>query len=118
MSSPMPTLSRASTTDMEVTSIRLEKELKESLKAIAGNRGYQALIREVLWAYVEQQSGRPTGILQRQDIRATIPATAERAERCLVTGQAIAPGDAMLLGLTPQGALVPICKTGVESVAP
>ena len=112
----MPTLSRASTTDMEVTSIRLEKELKESLKAIAGNRGYQALIREVLWAYVEQQSGKPTGTLKRQDIRATIPATAERAERCLVTGQAIAPGDAMLLGLTPQGALVPICKTAVEPV--
>ncbi|MEM9119020.1 MAG: hypothetical protein AAF827_12470 [Cyanobacteria bacterium P01_D01_bin.6] len=113
----MPTLSRASTTEMEVTSIRLEKELKDSLKAIAGNRGYQALIREILWAYVEQQSGTPSGTLQRQDIRATIPATAERAERCLVTGRAIAPGESMLLGLTPQGALVPICKTAAESTA-
>lgn len=114
----MPTLSRASTTEMEVTSIRLDKALKDSLKAIAGNRGYQALIREILWAYVEQQSGTPSGILQRQDIRAIIPATAERAERCLVTGQAIAPGEAMLLGLTPQGALVPICKKAVESSTP
>lgn len=106
----MPTLSRTSTTDMEVTSIRLEKDLKDSLKAIAGNRGYQALIREVLWAYVEQQSGNPTNSIDCQEIRATIPATAKQAERCAVTGQAIAPGEAMLLGLTPQGALVPLCQ--------
>lgn len=112
----MTTLSRASTTDMEVTSIRLEKELKDRLKAIAGNRGYQALIREILWAYVEQQSGKACGQLQRADIRATIPATAERAERCLVTGQTIAPGDPMLLGLTPQGALVPLCQEAAEAL--
>lgn len=106
----MPTLSRTSTTDMEVTSIRLEKALKEHLKAIAGNRGYQALIREILWAYVEQQSGCQTNNLGRQEIRATIQATAERPERCAVTGQEITPGEAMLLGLTPQGALVPMCQ--------
>ena len=104
----MPTLSRTSTTDMEVTSIRLEKELKDNLKAIAGNRGYQALIREILWAYVEQQSGSASSTIGRQEIRATIPATAERAERCAITGQAIAAGESMLLGLTPQGALVPL----------
>jgi len=45
----MPTLTRVSTTEMEVTSIRLERSLKEKLKALAGDRGYQALIREVLW---------------------------------------------------------------------
>ncbi len=106
----MPTLSRPSTTDMEVTSIRLDKELKENLKAIAGNRGYQALIREILWAYVEQQSGNAGSTLSRQDIRATIPATAERTERCVLTGQLITPGSAMLLGLTPQGALVPLSQ--------
>ena len=87
----MPTLSRLSTTDMEVTSIRLEKELKERLKAIAGNRGYQALIREVLWTYLEQQSGEAGGTLNRSEIRATIPATAERSEYCALTGAAIAP---------------------------
>jgi predicted DNA-binding protein len=31
------------------TSIRLERELKDKLKEIAGNQGYQALIRDVLW---------------------------------------------------------------------
>ncbi|MEO1095917.1 MAG: ribbon-helix-helix domain-containing protein [Cyanobacteria bacterium J06638_28] len=113
----MPTLSRPSTTDMEVTSIRLDKELKENLKAIAGNRGYQALIREILWAYVEQQSGQVSNTLGRQDIRATIPATAERAERCALTGQPIAPGSSMLLGLTPQGALVPLSKDAPVALA-
>jgi hypothetical protein len=114
----MPTLSRTSTTDMEVTSIRLEKELKDSLKAIAGNRGYQALIREILWAYVEQQSGHGNSTVGRQEIRATIPATAERMERCALTGQAIAPGEAMLLGLTPQGALVPLCPAATAEPPP
>lgn len=113
----MPTLSRTSTTDMEVTSIRLEKELKDSLKAIAGNRGYQALVREILWAYVEQQSGNCNVPVGRQDIRATIPATAERTERCVMTGQAIAPGEEMVLGLTPQGALVPLCKAAAKEVS-
>jgi len=112
----MPTVSRTSTTDMEVTSIRLEKDLKEHLKAIAGNRGYQALIREILWAYVEQQSGHCSNPVDRQQIRATIPATAERAERCVMTGQMIAPGESMFLGLTPQGALVPLCESAAEQV--
>jgi hypothetical protein len=42
------TLHQISTTEMEVTSIRLERELKERLKELAGNQGYQALIRDVL----------------------------------------------------------------------
>ena len=113
----MPTFSRTSTTDMEVTSIRLEKELKDSLKAIAGHRGYQALIREILWAYIEQQSGQAASTVTHHEIRATIPATAERPERCAMTGQAINPGDTMLLGLTPQGALVALCTEAGEKVA-
>lgn len=111
----MPTLSRTmSTTEMEVTSIRLEKDLKERLKAIAGNRGYQALIRDILWAYLEQQTGEAVGTLERRAIRATMPATAEQSERCALTGRAIAPGESMLLGLTHQGALVPLCKDGLK----
>lgn len=110
----MPTLSRTSTTEMEVTSIRLEKTLKDRLKAIAGSRGYQALIRDILWAYVEQQSGGAISSIAQQDIRATIPATATRAEYCALTGRPIAPQDAMLLGLTTQGALVPLSCNCLE----
>lgn len=102
----MPTLSRVSTTDMEVTSIRLERELKEKLKHLAGNRGYQALIREVLWQYVEQSSGEGVPQISRDQIRASIQATAEQEEQCALTGKAIQPQEAMLLGLTTQGILV------------
>ena len=35
----MHTIARTPTTDMEVTSIRLERELKDKLKDIAGNQG-------------------------------------------------------------------------------
>jgi predicted DNA-binding protein len=40
---------------MQVTSIRLEPKLKERLREISGEQGYQTLIREVLWQFVEQQ---------------------------------------------------------------
>ena len=51
----MHTLTRIPTTDMEVTSIRLERELKEKLKDLSGNQGYQALIRDILRNYVQQK---------------------------------------------------------------
>jgi len=80
----MHTLPRTSTTEMEVTSIRLERELKERLKELAGNQGYQALIRDLLWNYVQQE------------------------ERCALTGELIRPGGPMLLGLTMHGEMVPL----------
>ncbi|MBD1910658.1 MULTISPECIES: hypothetical protein [unclassified Leptolyngbya] len=49
----MDTRKRGTTPDMQVTSIRLEPELKERLREISGERGYQFLIREVLWQFVE-----------------------------------------------------------------
>jgi len=38
---------------MQVMSIRLEPELKERLRQIAGEHAYQTLIRDVLWQFVE-----------------------------------------------------------------
>src|SRR4028118_1868032 len=108
------TLARTATTDMEVTSIRLERELKEKLKELSGNQGYQALIRDVLWNYVQQKSGDYRPQFSRADIRASIPATAQREEHCLLTGQLIRQQEPMLLGLTSNGDLIPIC---VESLA-
>lgn len=112
----MPTLSRVSTTDMEVTSIRLERSLKEKLKALAGSRGYQALIRDVLWQYVEQGiAERPTEgtaegpvQIQADDICASFGAVAEREQVCALTGTSILPNAPMRLGLTAQGRLVPL----------
>lgn len=110
----MHALTRTSTTDMDVTSIRLERELKDRLKELAGTQGYQALIREILWNYVQQKSGAYKPQFSRSDIRASIPATAEREERCVLTGQFIQARQPMLLGLTRQGELVPL---SVESLA-
>ncbi len=51
----MDTRKRGSTSEMQVTSIRLEPELKERLREVSGEQGYQSLIREVLWQFVDQQ---------------------------------------------------------------
>jgi hypothetical protein len=109
----MRTLTRTATTDMEVTSIRLERELKEKLKELSGNQGYQALIRDVLWNYVQQKSGDYRPEFSRSDIRASIEAIAQQEERCVLTGKFIRPRERMFLGLTTTGDMVPL---SVESL--
>ncbi|MEM7772383.1 MAG: hypothetical protein AAGA75_20605 [Cyanobacteria bacterium P01_E01_bin.6] len=104
---------RTPTTEMEVTSIRLERGLKEHLKRIAGRHGYQALIRDVLWDYVQQQAEERQTTWTREDIRASVAATAEKEEQCVLTGTKIHPHDAMILGLTVNGEWVPIEKDGL-----
>ena len=110
----MHTIARTPTTEMEVTSIRLERELKDKLKDIAGNQGYQALIRDILWNYVQQKSGEWKPRFSRADIRASITAIAQQEERCVLTGQLIPSQEPMLLGLTKNGDMVPL---SVESLA-
>jgi metal-responsive CopG/Arc/MetJ family transcriptional regulator len=104
----MQTITRTATTEMEVTSIRLERELKERLKELSGNQGYQALIRDVLWNYVQQKSGDFTPQLSRSEIRATIAAIAQQEEHCVLSGKAIRPQEPFLLGLTITGGIVPL----------
>ncbi|MGB3311169.1 MAG: hypothetical protein WA939_01010 [Nodosilinea sp.] len=104
----MPTLTRVSTTEMEVTSIRLERSLKEKLKALAGDRGYQALIRDILWQYVEQGPAADTVQIEADDICASFDAVAEREQVCALTGNPILANAPMRLGLTAQGRLVPL----------
>lgn len=111
----MHTLTRTPTTEMEVTSIRLERELKEKLKELAGTQGYQALIRDILWNYIQQRSHHTTPALGLTDIRATIPAIAQNEEQCALTGTKIAPHQSMFLGLTTTGTLVPISEGSISS---
>lgn len=115
----MNTHKRGSTTEMQVTSIRLEPELKEQLREISGEQGYQSLIRDVLWHFVEQQA-RPDellhdgnrklsqkencfalpfspSLLSISDIRATFRAVAQQEQRCAITGQLIRPQQPMWL---------------------
>jgi hypothetical protein len=102
------TLTRTTTTEMEVTSIRLERELKDKLKELSGNVGYQALIRDILWNYVQQKSGDYQHQVSRSDIQASMNAIAEKEVRCVLTGQLIRPQESMLLGFTTGGDLVPL----------
>lgn len=111
----MNTRKPSSTSEMQVTSIRLEQELKERLRELSSEQGYQILIREVLWRFVEQQSmpseersPSQTPLLSRSEIRATFEAIAQREEHCALTGQLIQPQQPMKLGLTMTGDLVPL----------
>ncbi|NJM28461.1 MAG: hypothetical protein HC856_10150 [Pseudanabaena sp. RU_4_16] len=111
----MQTLHQTSTTEMEVTSIRLERELKERLKELAGNQGYQALIRDVYGTILSRKATltvQPK--LARNEIRASVPAVAQQEEKCVLTGKSIQPHESMLLGLTAKGGWVPL---SVESLA-
>ncbi len=110
----MKTLPRTSTTEMEVTSIRLEKTLKDKLKQLSGSQGYQALIRDILWNYVQQKSGNYRPNFSAVDIRATFEATARKDESCVLTGKLIPAEQPMLLGLTIYGDLVPLSMGSLE----
>ena len=111
----MRTLSRTSTTEMEVTSIRLERSLEDKLKELSGNQGYQALIRDILWNYVQQKSGDYRPQFSKADIRGTMEATARRDESCVLTGKLIQESEPMLLGLTIHGDLVPLSVGSMEN---
>ena len=99
---------KTTTTEMEVTSIRLERELKESLKELSGHQGYQALIRDILWNYVHHRTVDSSPTITIQEIRASINATSQREEKCALTGKSIPPYQPMLLGLTSRGDMLPL----------
>jgi metal-responsive CopG/Arc/MetJ family transcriptional regulator len=100
------------TTDMQVTSIRLERELKERLKTLAVSQGYQTLIRDVLWTYVQQKSAEYCDRLSTTQISASVVAVAHHQQYCAVTGQVIEPQESMRLGFTTEGVLVPLSADG------
>jgi hypothetical protein len=112
----MRTMNRTSTTEMEVTSIRLERQLKEKLKKLSGNQGYQALIRDILWNYVQQKSGDYRPKFSKADIRALIDAKAGKDESCVFTGKLIPEESEMYLGLTTYGDLVPVSKDALKNL--
>jgi len=111
----MRSMHRTSTTQMEVTSIRLEKTLKDSLKSLSGSQGYQTLIRDILWNYVQQKSGEYRPNFSQSDIRATIASTARKDESCVLTGKIIPEGESMLLALTIHGDFVPVSSEALEA---
>ncbi len=111
----MSNINRTSTTQMEVTSIRLEKTLKDSLKNLSGSKGYQALIRDILWNYVQQKSGDYRPSFTPSDIRSTFVAIARKDESCVMTGKLIQEGESFLLGLTIYGDFVPLSLHSMDA---
>jgi len=104
------------TTEMEVTSIRLERDLKEKLKELSGGQGYQALIRGVLWDYVDnRQTLRNKNMVSREQIRASVTAIAQRNEHCALTGESIRSQEPMFLGLTTSGDWVPLSTDSLSA---
>ncbi|AFZ57359.1 hypothetical protein [Anabaena cylindrica] len=63
---------------------------------------------------VQQKSGEWKPRFSRADIRASISATAQQEERCVLTGSLIQAQQPMLLALTKNGDMVPL---SVESLA-
>jgi hypothetical protein len=93
---------------MRVTSIRFERELIDKLKTLAGKRGYQSLVRDVLWDYVRQHSDDPGFHILRQQIRAIMAAEALCRERCALTGVIIEPEEEMWMAFTTDHKLIPL----------
>lgn len=109
----MPAKIQPPTTEMQVTSIRLERSLIDKLKALSGDSGYQSLLRDVLWDYVNQHAGNASQI-RREDIRTVMVAEAQRAERCALTGREIEPFEEMWMALTTDDRLVPLSIESIE----
>ncbi len=109
-----PAVPRTPTTEMEVTSIRLERELKDRLKALAGKQGYQALVRDILWNYVQYKSGDFTPQFSKADIRASMEGIAQKEEHCALTGRTIRAHERLLLGLTKYGDVVPLSPDSLD----
>jgi metal-responsive CopG/Arc/MetJ family transcriptional regulator len=111
----LKSLSKSSpTSEMQVTSIRFEKALIDELKALSGTNGYQSLVRDILWNYVQQQSSHAPFQIRREDIRTIMAAEAYRQERCALSDRIIEPREEMWMALTADGQLVPISVDSLE----
>jgi metal-responsive CopG/Arc/MetJ family transcriptional regulator len=106
---------QSTTTEMQVTSIRFEKALIDQLKALSGNQGYQSLVRDILWNYVQQHSENKPFQIRREDIRTVMSAEACRQERCALTGDVIEPHEEIWMALTTDGQLMPLSIDSLEA---
>lgn len=89
------------TTRMKVTTIRLEQRLLEEYKKLEDpERGYQALMREVLWNYLSSVSNVYRKPIQEKDILSYYEATSNSQQVCAITGETIYIGELYLIGKT------------------
>ena len=109
----MSARTQPSTTEMQVTSIRLERSLIEKLKERAGSSGYQSLMRDILWDYIN--AGRDSEPIIKENIRAVMAAEARRQEQCALTGRIIEPYEEMWLAMIDGDQLVPLSVDSLDS---
>ena len=98
-----------STSNMKVTSIRLEEELINELKKQKHPEGYQFLIRKVLWNYVRRSANKSK--YDSTHIEGYMNGFAQMEQTCVLTGKYIAKGEACQFGITIDGSLVPVAIT-------
>lgn len=103
------------TTEMQVTSIRFERELIDKLKSLAGSQGYQSLVREILWEHVKKHSDKPLFQIKRENIRTVIAGEAKMQERCALTGKIIEPNEELWMAWTTDNQLVPLSIDSLEN---
>ena len=101
---------------MEVTSIRLERELKDHLKDLADGMGYQALIRNILWTYVNNKNGGFSPNISDSMIVACIDAVALQDLSCYRTGKRIVEGEFMQYVVTNDGVMLPLAVEEDEDI--
>ncbi|MEL6493345.1 MAG: hypothetical protein AAFV85_15490 [Cyanobacteria bacterium J06634_6] len=103
------------TTEMQVTSIRFERELIDKLKSLAGSQGYQSLVREILWDHVKHHSDEPAFQIKREDIRTILAGEARKPERCALTGNMIEPNEELWMAWTTDNQLVPLSIDSLDA---
>jgi len=106
---------QTTTTEMQVTSIRFERELIDKLKAMAGNQGYQSLVRNILWEHVKSHSDEPDFQIKREDIRTILAGEARQQERCAITGALIEPNEELWMAWTKDNQLVPVSIDSLDA---
>ena len=102
------------TTNMIVTSIRLEEELRQALKDLKHSQGYQFLVREVLWDYVRRNSDTYKPDFTTNNITGYIDGVANRESTCVLTQTVIKQGEPCQYAITDTGALVPVSMVASE----
>lgn len=96
------------TTEMKVTSVRLEKELIKLLKEQKYPDGYQSLMRKVLWDYIKRNAGQYKPNLDENSIEGKFEGRTNREQVCALTGRIIPKGERCMFGITTDGNIVPV----------
>ena len=95
---------------MEVTSIRLEAKLKEILKEHTKNsaKGYQDLLREILWEWVARNKGTFKPEYRRSEAQALFDGISTKEQNCAFTKLVIHANEPCQYALMEDGTLVPV----------